>query len=416
MPPLPSTVFMKFAHGAFDAAEERNVAVLFNDIAQRKQAEEKLRETQKLESLGVLAGGIAHDFNNLLTGVLGNASLLVESLRGSPEEQIAEQLTDASERMARLTQQMLAYSGKGHFIVEPLNLSQEVTRIASLIHASIANRVDLQLKLAKDLPLIEADAGQIQQVIMNLVINASEATGSEGGHVEVSTAVQESSSAGRNVVLTVRDNGCGMDAETKARIFDPFFTTKFTGRGLGLSAVLGIVRGHNGRIDVNSVPGKGTRIEVLFPAAIQFVAAPVAADVPPASNRTGTILVVDDEDVVRRLASVTLERHGYRVLTAANGQAGLHLFGEHRHEISLVVLDLTMPVMGGADTLRELRRIDQDVVVIASSGYDEREAALHFGSGIAAFIKKPYPAAALRHKVSMLLEKRNGVPQPSRTD
>ncbi|HEY7391125.1 MAG TPA: ATP-binding protein [Bryobacteraceae bacterium] len=389
------------------------------DMTERKEEEDKYRETQKLETLGVLAGGIAHDFNNLLTGILGNASLLADRLRDLPEEGMAQALIEASERMARLTQQMLAYSGKGHFVIAPLDLSHEVTRIATLIQASIPKRVELQLNLVENLPLMQADGGQIQQLIMNLVINAAEAITADTGTVSVSTTVEKLGEArlegnmfpqnaqpGSYVVLSVADNGCGMNEETKRKIFDPFFTTKFIGRGLGLSAVLGIVRGHEGLLTVDSSPGRGTTFKVLFPVRGQREKlgdhAPLATAV--AAGR-GTILVVDDEDVVLQVARTSLERAGYRILTSSNGRQALELFQGHRHEIKLVILDLTMPVMGGAETLRQLRQIDPDALVIGSSGYDESNAAIQFGAGTAAHLQKPYRARFLIQKVWQVLER-----------
>jgi signal transduction histidine kinase/ActR/RegA family two-component response regulator len=392
------------------------------DVTERKEAEQKYVEAQKLETLGVLAGGIAHDFNNLLTGMLGNASLLADSLSGFPEERLAQSLIEASERMARLTQQMLAYSGKGRFVIEPLDLSHEVTRIATLIHASIPKHVELQLKLAKNLPLMEADGGQIQQLIMNLVINAAEATAADSGAVAVSTSVEvleegrlegnlfpQNAHPGFYVVLSVADDGCGMDEETKKRIFDPFFTTKFTGRGLGLSAVLGIVRGHKGLLTVDSSPGQGTKFQIFFPVGGQSYELPAhTLSSRAAASGEGTILVVDDEDVVLQVARTALERAGYRVLTALNGREALEVFREHKHEIVLVVLDLTMPVMGGAETLRQLLQTDPDVLVIGSSGHDQTGAAIQFGTGAAAYLQKPYQARMLRDQVSQLLKQRGG--------
>jgi PAS domain S-box-containing protein len=249
------------------------------DISDRKRTEDSLRETQKLESLGLLAGGIAHDFNNLLTGVVGNASLLAEDVPpGSTQAETVQSLMDSAERMARLTAQMLAYSGRGQFLIEPVDLSTQVIQITSLIQASIPKNVEVRLALANDLPLIEVDISQLQQIIMNLVINAAEAIGSGPGTVELTTSVESVTEAdlranlthtdppaGAYVAMCVEDTGCGMDEETRARIFDPFFTTKFTGRGLGLSSVLGIVRGHKGLITLDSRPGAGTKFRVFFP-------------------------------------------------------------------------------------------------------------------------------------------------------
>ncbi len=248
-------------------------------LEERRRSNEKLLQTQKLESLGVLAGGIAHDFNNLLVGIIGNASLLADEVpAGSAAAELVRNLEQAGSRAAQLTQQMLAYSGKGRFRIELLDLGKQVREIIPLISSSIAKSVELQLKVNDELPHVEADAAQMQQLIMNLIINGAEAVGAAGGTVVVSTATGEVDQAyadilsvdpikpGMYVVLEVKDSGQGMDPSVKAKIFDPFFTTKFTGRGLGLAAVLGIVRGHKGAIRVESEPGKGATFKVYFPA------------------------------------------------------------------------------------------------------------------------------------------------------
>jgi nitrogen-specific signal transduction histidine kinase/CheY-like chemotaxis protein len=389
------------------------------DITERKRSEESFREMQKLESLGLLAGGIAHDFNNLLTGIIGNASMLeTEFSATSPQGELTRCLMDAAERMARLTSQMLAYSGRGRFVVEPVNLSRHVIQIVSLIQASIPKTVELRLSLDNNLPIIEADASQLQQVIMNLVINAAESIASSQGVVEVGTSAREvreqellanvtrqTPSGGQYVVLTVRDNGVGMDSATQARIFDPFFTTKFTGRGLGLAAVLGIVRGHGGLLTVDSTMGAGTTFRVFFPVA-QGLPGETANPTVAFEQGSGTVLVVDDEELVRTTAKAALSRAGYRVLLASNGQEAVDLFAARSSEIDLVVLDMTMPVMGGEEALQHLAKARPDVVVLASSGYNEEEAQHRFGSRIKGFLQKPYTAGQLTGKVGQLLRRR----------
>jgi PAS domain S-box-containing protein len=261
------------------SGESRGAVLVFRDISDRMQTEERLRQAAKLESLGVLAGGIAHDFNNLLVGIVGNASMLEEYFSpGSQGRDLVESLQASGTRAARLTNQMLAYSGRGRFVVRAVDLSNEVQEIASLVSASIPKKVELRLSTGSGLPPIDADAAQLQQLIMNLVINGAEAVGDQPGFVEVSTSLQriaaaavtdvlkEPVAAGRYVVLSVTDSGQGMDEATRSKIFDPFFTTKFTGRGLGLAAVLGIVKGHSGAIEVQSAPGKGSAFRVYFPA------------------------------------------------------------------------------------------------------------------------------------------------------
>ena len=382
------------------------------DLTDRKRSEESLRETQKLESLGLLAGGIAHDFNNLLTGVIGNASLLEgEFPEGSPLAESARSLVDAADRMAALTGQMLAFSGRGRFRIQQLDLSQQVVQIIHLIQASIPKLVDLRLNLDEHLPAIEADGSQLQQVVMNLVINAAEAIHDRAGVVEIQTALRtvgepeiranatrQEAKPGEYVMLSVADTGCGMDEATLARIFDPFFTTKFTGRGLGLAAVLGIVRGHHGLLTVDSRPGSGTTMRVYFPVGDKPTAYAAMAD-PAEAEDSGTVLIVDDEEVVRATAKVVLSRLGYRVLLARNGEEALQVFSAQSGEIDVVLLDMTMPVMGGEQTLPGLVRLRPEITVLGSSGFDEREAQQRFGERIDGFLQKPYTAAQLRHAI-----------------
>ena len=377
------------------------------DATEEKQSEESFRETQKLESLGLLAGGIAHDFNNLLTGVIGNASLLADEFSpGSRQAEMIQGVTEAAERMCLLSSQMLAYSGRGHFVIEATDLSKQVLQITSLLSASLPKHVELRSSLANDLPLIDADMSQLQQVIMNLVINAAEAVEAGAGAVEVMTGVQfvgnelkgnvtrQTVLAGEYVVLTVKDNGCGMDEATCARIFDPFFTTQFTGRGLGLSSVLGIVRGHKGLLTVESAAGAGTAFCVFFPIAQQRLRPPQPVLAENASGE-GAILVVDDEDIVRRVAQAALPRLGYRVLTANNGEEALRIYSNAPGAVDAVLLDLTMPVMGGEETLRRLRKINPDVVVVVMSGFQERDVMSRFEEKVAGFVQKPFTGGQL---------------------
>ena len=386
------------------------------DIDDRKRAEEKIvRQAAKLESLGVLAGGIAHDFNNLLVGIMGSASLLEDHVAGNAAAlEFVTNLQLSSERAAKLTKQMLAYSGRGRFFVEPLDLSEQVRQIVALIEASIPKNVDVRLTLAERLPTIEADASQIQQIVMNLAINAAEAIGPEGGRVAVSTSIESVNEGtvadfgvgatlmpGPYVKLTVADNGSGMDAETQSKIFDPLFTTKFTGRGLGLAAVAGIVRGHRGAIKVESAPGKGACFQVWFPAA----PLPSAAPAPPLEfPGAGKVLVVDDEEIVRRIARTALERAGYTVLLAADGREAVEVFRREAGEIRLVSLDMTMPGRSGEETFRQLREIRRDVPVLVSSGYTEVEVLERFGDSIDGYLHKPYGITDLARAVHAALK------------
>lgn len=390
-------------------------------LEEKKRSDEKLLEKQKLESLGVLAGGVAHDFNNLLTGILANASLAVEELPPDAKVQpILQDVVNASYRAADLTKQLLAYAGKGRFIVRAINLSDAVRDINHLVQSSIPSHVQVDADLAPDLPPIEADIAQLQQVVMNLVINAAEAIPeSQHGTVSVKTSLQEVDehyiatvlnpgeiAAGDYVKLEVSDTGIGMDQATMQRIFEPFYTTKFTGRGLGLAAVLGIVRTHNGALRVYSTPGEGSTFRILFPAT-QDKPAPVAAK-NRASARTArcgrTVLVIDDQEIVRRTAKAALERAGYDVVVAESGEEGVKLFHALAKKISAVLLDLTMPGMGGEDTLRQVQRIQPDAKVILSSGYSQTEVVQKFaGKRLAGFLEKPFTSAALVEKMSSIL-------------
>jgi PAS domain S-box-containing protein len=387
-------------------------AIIFADITDRKRVEQekleverRLLHAQKLESIGILAGGIAHDFNNILAGIMGYTDLVKRSLPTSePVQADLEVIKKSVQRAAELTRQMLAYSGKGKVVVEPVSISQIVEDSKKMLEVSVSKKATLTYDMAPDLPVIQADASQIYQVVMNLVINASEALGEQGGTIAVSSRAirwQAKDRAGMMlgedlpeatcVCLEVADTGRGMDQQTLARIFEPFFTTKFTGRGLGLAAVHGIVRGHNGAIQVLSELGKGTTFRVLFPANGSAAPASRTDATATAWRGRGTVLVVDDEEIVRKLATRMIEQIGFSVLTANDGEAAIGLYREHRDAIACVLLDLTMPKMDGAETFRELHRISPDVRVILTSGFSEEGATERFSDlGLAGFIQKPY--------------------------
>ncbi len=381
------------------------------DIGERKQAEDERRKleaqiqhAQKLESLGVLAGGVAHDFNNLLVGMLGQGSMALEKLpAGDSVREHVEKFVKAAERAADLSQRMLAYSGRGHFQTRAADLSSIVRENLHLLEAAVPKNVTLSASLSQAPTVIEADVAEIGQVVMNLVLNASEAIGEGRGSVTISTGFEQvpgekgrysrftatELGAGRYVALAVRDDGCGMDAKTVARMCDPFFTTKRVGRGLGLSAVVGIVRGHRGGIEVDSSPGKGSRLRLLFPALVEAEAA--VASPAPSRPSGGTILVIDDEEVVRETARQALEAFGWTVLAAESGAAGVAACEERGSEIALVVLDFSMPGMRAEETLREIREICPGVRVLLSSGYDREEALRRFqGAELVGFLQKPY--------------------------
>ncbi len=415
----------------------RGAVGAFVDITARKHAEDerksverKLQETQKLESLGILAGGIAHDFNNLLTGVVGNASLARCDLpASSPVVSHLEQIEEAAMRAADLCKQMLAYAGKGRFVVQNLDISTLVRDTAYLIQSSICKNAVLKFNLAEDVPAVLADATQMRQIVMNLVINASEAIGSRSGFIALTTGTIQADRAyldgtvmapdlptGKYAFLEVSDTGSGMSPDTVSKIFDPFFTTKFTGRGLGLAAVLGIVRSHKGAMRVYSEVGKGTTFKILLPCATDST---ILADDESHSfdnwRGSGTILVVDDEETVRTTTTRMLQLLGFTVLTANDGYEGVERFRENAADIAAVVLDLTMPRMSGEEVFRELRMLQPDVRVLLMSGFNEQEAVHRFlGKGLAGFLQKPFRVPNLRAKLKeMLGESGPTSPRPS---
>ncbi|MGD2111509.1 MAG: PAS domain S-box protein [Phycisphaerae bacterium] len=400
--------------------QEYNVAFIL-DITERKRAEQERRNleaqiqhTQKLESLGVLAGGIAHDFNNLLMGVLGNAHLAREMLPAeSPLFEFLEEIETAANRAADLTRQMLAYSGRGKFVVERVDLAEVVEELTDLLEVSISKKVELRYRFAPGVPAVEADVTQLRQVVMNLVINAAEAIGNNRGTITVSTGIVDmdeagaasGSPAGQYAYLSVADDGCGMDGETEAKLFEPFFTTKFTGRGLGLAAVQGIVRGHRGGIHVDSDLGTGTTFRVSLPACAGERATPTTErGAAPPPRGTGTVLVVDDEVLALSVAQKGLESCGYTVLRARDGREALDVFRAKHDAIDLVLLDLTMPHLSGAEVFEEMRRMTDDLRVIVTSGYDEQDATSRIsGQGYVGFIQKPYPPRKLVELVASIL-------------
>ncbi len=378
--------------------------------------QKKLEHAQRLESLGVLAGGIAHDFNNLLTAIMGNAGLVERTLKmGDPSRDKVHRVIDAAEKAASLCKQMLAYSGKGHFIIQSCDMSLLAEEMAELLQVSIDKNVVIKYELAENLPAVEADVAQMHQVIMNLITNANEATEGHSGVITLSTGwvsadrtyldnmvSDDNLPEGDYVYLEVSDNGCGMDKATINKVFDPFFTTKFTGRGLGMSALHGIVRGHQGAIRVYSEFGSGTTVKVLLPAS-ESVAMPTVEtneNEKITSMQKGTALIVDDEEMIRELAGVMLREMGFEILTASNGLEAVKLYPEHINAITLVLLDMSMPKMDGEETFRELRKMNPDVCVVLSSGYNEQEATERFkGKGLAGFVQKPYLPDALEKVV-----------------
>ncbi len=390
----------------------------WRDITDRKQAEEdrlsmerQMLHAQKLESLGVLAGGIAHDFNNLLTAILANLNLAEDQL--AEDSSARRQLLSAEKatlKAAELTRQMLAYSGKGRFVVRTHDLNAVVRELADLLQASIGKNVRMSFSLEAELPLMEADEVQIQQVILNLVTNASDAIGSQQGDIRIATTsmqLDEASLAGPlanqglhpglYVALEVSDTGSGMTPEIRSRIFDPFFTTKVKGHGLGLSAILGILQGHHAGLEVASEPGVGSRFRFYFPSA-QGTA--VAQEVPvegPTQSFSGLVLLVDDEEAILDVGRQALQRLGFEVETAVDGLEAVDRFSRRPEAYSLALVDLTMPRMNGRECFHVLRVLRPDLPVLLSSGYSEQESVKDFlGEGLAGFIQKPYTLDRLR--------------------
>jgi two-component system cell cycle sensor histidine kinase/response regulator CckA len=390
-------------------------AAVLTDISESRKAEERLRHAQKMESVGLLAGGVAHDFNNLLTVIMGSASSALEEC---PTCEYSRAIVAAAERAARLTKQLLAYAGKDQVIKRAIDLTERVSQSKHLLAASVPKRVALVFDLAAGMPPVEDDPSRVDQILMNLVINAAEAIPPKtDGRIEIRTGMSEITQeaarqqgryeveAGSYAWLEVRDDGTGMDADTLGRIFDPFFSTKFAGRGLGLAAVDGIVRSNRGFIEVKSAPGDGTTFRVFLPAAKKKL----RAEAPEPISRgllqgVRTVLVVDDEDVVRRLASMVLRKHGYEVLEATDGKDALGVLSGCVSPPDAVLLDFAMPVMGGDELLPMLAELYPSLKVIISSGYAEDEACQHFGSaGVAGFLQKPYTAATLAKKMDEIL-------------
>jgi two-component system, cell cycle sensor histidine kinase and response regulator CckA len=416
----------------YDAAGEMTRAyIVARDITEQVRIQEELRDmerrlhqTQKLESLGVLASGIAHDFNNLLMAILGNADLAAMDLApADPALESVLEIERASRRAAELCRQMLAYSGRGRFVVEIVDIHALIREIADFLNVSISKKALLDLRLADGPAPVRGDATQIRQVVMNLVINASDAMENRTGRIALSSRIRDMSGeeltgdppmdplpAGRYVEIEVADTGCGMDPETLDRLFEPFFTTKSSGRGLGMSAVLGIVRGHRGSLGVESEPGIGTTFRVHLPLAEPSEETPdpfpgsgdASGNSPDDSpfRGEGLVLVVDDEPEIRELAGKMLERIGFRVRFAVDGWDALRRYAE-APPVDLVLLDMTMPEMDGVEAFRELVKIDPEVRVVVSSGYSAHEIAPRFpGKNFLGVIEKPYTLNTLEKRLS----------------
>ncbi len=409
------------------------------DISARVQAEEALRQSQKLESLGVLAGGIAHDFNNLLSTILGNAEMMTPFLSGeaAPGRKHLDKIERTTRRLAELTRQMLAYSGRGQFTVAEVDLNAVITEMTELLAVSATKNVRVVYGLDPALPFMEADASQIRQVVLNLLTNAAEAIGEHGrGEVTIKTGTETLDAAraeelfagqelepGEYVRLEVADTGSGMSPETLSKIFDPFFTTKFAGRGLGLAALGGIVRRHRGGIRIFSQLGEGTVFTLLFPASHARLPVAVGNGAPETLDvRLGgtTVLVVDDEEALRLLVADALQMEGAIVLQATDGEDGIEQFNQHRQELGAVVLDLTMPKLSGEEVFRQIKAARPEVPVILCSGYTQEDVAKQFvGVKLDGFVEKPFTPSQLIEALRNALSEdgtHRRAPQPVRRD
>jgi urea ABC transporter urea binding protein len=426
---------LRFHQTELEALVAERTEALRKEIVERERAEKERFEMerrvlhgQKLESLGLLAGGVAHDFNNILTAILGYVSItaLDETLSPTARQNLSE-IETAARRAADLANQMLAYSGRGRLVVSLVDLNDLAEGMLHLLDATLLKKPVLEVDLEADLPLIQADVTQVRQVVLNFLTNASEAIGDNTGVIGLSTGVRTCAPAqlkgvvfgkdvpaGEFVFVRVSDDGCGMDAATQATMFEPFVTSKFTGRGLGMSAVQGIMLGHKGAMTVSSELGKGTIIEALFPAT-DSKRAPVVqstrADGEVAVVGGGKILVVDDEEAVRNVVSRMLRLNGYEVLLAQGGSQAVEVLAAAPEEVSCVLLDLTMPRMGGLECMRHLRRIRGDIPIVICSGYSAMEVRDRFGEDRdLAFLHKPFDSATLMAKLEEMQQPRDRSP------
>ena len=386
---------------------------------ERRRFEERTQHAKRLESLGVLGGGIAHDFNNLLVGIMSNAGLALQELpRESPVRSLIEDIEQSGQRAADLADQLLAYAGKGQFDLQVMELGAVIKETAKLVGASIASNAELFLDIQLGLPPVKGDSIQLRQVIMNLIVNASDALAGSPGKISVclrrhgprksvpaSPYIRETPEDGDFLVLRVKDTGCGMDEETRLKIFDPFFTTKVMGRGLGMSAVLGIVKSHGGTLTLDSELGKGSELSIYLPVSRERLEESTGEPMTVSKWKgAGRVLVVDDEEMVRRTLERSLQSIGFDVDAATGGQEAVEIFSTSSESFVAVILDLTMPGMDGDATLAELRKIDPQVTAVVVSGFDEREIADRFqDQPPAGVLKKPFRPRDLRQKMHSIL-------------
>ncbi len=387
------------------------------DITDQNRSEEIIQQTQKLESIGVLAGGVAHDFNNLLLAVLGNAELLEDHLpKGTAQRALLDQITNAAQRGADLTNSMLEYSGRARFKTKLVDVSRVVRDMRGLLNAVVSKKVRIDYEFSADDLWVLGDVTQVRQIVMNLVTNGAEAIGERAGRVNVRVAVRPLDreflsktflgpdvASGEFVAIEVGDNGSGMDGEVRTRIFDPFFSTRFSGRGLGMASVLGIVKRHKGVIEVQSEIGEGSTVTVYLPATPNVSVVDDGVSVEEDSSRL-LILVADDEEHVRSLLANTLARRGVEVTVARDGQEAVDRFKERSSELAAVLLDMTMPVLGGEEAFLAMQNINPDVPVLLMSGYTETATMSRIdGAGPAGFLHKPFLPSELMDKLMAVI-------------
>jgi PAS domain S-box-containing protein len=413
-----------WASGVMIALKEngdlRGFAKVVRDFTERRRLDEAVRQTQKLESVGVLAAGVAHDFNNVLTAILGNIALLRRRLERNGKDEQSDKLLTGAERAANraadLVRQLLNYAGKGRRELQPVDICQVVHDALAIVQASVSRKITLRSDVPDACPRIPADVGQLQQLVLNLVLNAAEAIGDEKGEVRVRVRVRIVSDielaerfagyalpAKSYTELVVTDTGAGMDEATLEKIFDPFFTTKFMGRGLGLAAALGVVRSHGGGIAVESSPGRGTTFTVLLPVEDgNELPLTVSESLTESARGAGLVLVIDDEVGIRTMIQTALEELGYTIITAEHGAQGLELFQRSSQEISMVLLDVVMPVLDGPETARAIQEINPDVPILVTSGLGDQDALGRFTDiRIAGFVPKPFAPDQLGQAIAV---------------
>ena len=406
--------------------ELHGYAKVVRDFTDRRQLDEAMRQTQKLESVGVLAAGVAHDFNNVLTAIMGNVSLVRRRLVSLNVDGQVDTLLAAAERAgnraADLVKQLLNYAGKGRREMRPIDIGQVMKDALAIVQASVSKKITITRDIPANSPTLEGDVGQIQQLILNLVLNGAEAIGENNGEVSIRVRVRDVAEAeiakkyapfpmppGAYTEIQVSDNGIGMDERTLQQIFDPFFTTKFMGRGLGLAAALGIVRSHGGGIAVESHRGRGTSFTVLLPAEQETTSEnllTLSEAITETARGEGLILVVDDEVAIRSIIQHVLEDLGYTVVTAEHGAQALELFDHIPDEVKLVLLDVNMPVLDGGETAVALRERKPDIPILVMSGIADDDALRRFETmRISGFIPKPFAPDQLAQAIAIARQK-----------